>query len=718
MVLAPTLFVVAQVVSLTVYVALAAYVVSCRGPRLANLPFTAFCLTQAFDALSYLLLNSPTAPAAVPELLRLRAAIALLAPPFFIHVALIPLRGTRTRLRQVIVVAAFAFGGTAAFLATFTDRLVTGSTLRGLPGAYILSPLLSPAGDVVLALRLASILILLAPLLIYILYRTGSPRSSSDARRLIVPGLLLLLALGSRAALILLAPAASVSLLIDVAIADRCLSLLAGLFLANNVLRYGSPAGQPIHFGLGPVGLVGGLAVSIDTALLFFPGHTSDAALIAAPPITGFLAGVLLARPELLQLSNRWLGRRPPSESAFADRLRAAWQGMATDHASSDPTGDLVQALQSEISAAYVLVLARSHAAEAGSQGPVFGGSHGEPAVRFLSTDLEWPITELSPTEGRVRFEGLPGPPSLILPILLEGDIAAILTVGEPARGGMYAPGEVIRAELLADLLSAERGNRLALIEHLTAPADHGPSASTTAGEVAIRAFGRLEIVFSRDHLPRKPILPMRPRQLLAYLLTAYPAQVPAEALMERLWPEASPSTASNSLHVAIYALRRTLETALTKGSESRYILHEGDAYRLQLDKGLWVDTHAFEAGYEQGQRMTVAHDPGLAAEEYKKALTLYRGPYLDEAALSQSPEVEAVRHRLRQECEEMARFVMQQLGEEGRWKEAQSLLTTLREADPWDETFAEILGTLHDRFGQLPRRKRQRPADSTGRRG
>lgn len=695
MALASSLFVVAQVLSLTVYATLAAYLISNRGRRFGDLPLTALCVTQAFDAFSFLMLNSPNAPAGIPDLLRLRAALSMLAPAFFLHVAVIPLRARPALVGQALVIAGFLIGGTGALLSGFTNRIITGTAVQGLPGAYILRPILAPFGHVWVSVWLGFSLVIIVPLLLYVLWRGGSRRMRADAHRLLTPSLLLVLAISFRAAALGLPAGSPGSFAVVLGIAERSLALGVGLILANNVLRYGSPAGQPVHYGLGPLAIATSLAVLVDIGLLLFPGHSTHSAYLMAPLITGVVSGVLLGRPEVLRLSDRWLGRQPPTESSFASRLRTAWQGLAAGGAGPLRFEDLARALQTEISAAYVEILQRNGQTGAGQNSLLFGGGAGGPTVRFPSGDLDWPATESSAGDKRIHAEGLPGPASLILPISMEGDVVGILAVGEPERGGVYARGEVMRAELLVDLLSAALIAKIPLVERSPSPPDRPRLTGAPGATLAIRAFGRLEVVSPPNLLGHTPPIPLRARQVLAFLVTAHPGSVSAETLMERLWPEAAPASASNSLYVAIYALRRALEPGLPKGGASRYVLHEDDSYRLNLDNSIWVDTLAFEAAYRRGQHMVPAYNPGLVAIVFQKALTYYRGPFLDEAALDQSREVEAVRHRLQHHCEEMAHFVVQHLGEDGRWKEAKALVLALREADPWDETFGELLAQV-----------------------
>jgi DNA-binding SARP family transcriptional activator len=428
--------------------------------------------------------------------------------------------------------------------------------------------------------------------------------------------------------------------------------------------------------------------------------------------LTGLLAGVLLARPESLRLSDRWLGRLPPPETAFAHALRPAWRALAVQDLERLCLEDLKRALQRDIAAAYVEVLKRT--VDTGeSNALVFAGDAGNPMVRLPSDDLKWPIAESTAGKRGIQTQALPGPASLILPILMDGDVIGILTMGEPERGGVYGRSEIMRAEMLADLLSAASSAGVPLVEDAGTRSARRHPAKATPVPPAIRAFGRLEVIPARSPLAGTPTIPLRARQLLAFLLTAHPEAVPGETLMERLWPEAPPNMAGNCLYVAVHALRRALEPGLASGMLSRYVLHEAGGYRLQLDTSIWVDTREFEDSYRRGQRLARANHAEAAAREFQKALAHYRGAFLAEVALNQSPEIEAVRQRLRRQCGDMARFVVQQLVEQGGSEEAEELLLSLRRADPRDETFIDLLARIGRRVA--PSTPAPGPGDHTG---
>ena len=66
-----------------------------------------------------------------------------------------------------------------------------------------------------------------------------------------------------------------------------------------------------------------------------------------------------------------------------------------------------------------------------------------------------------------------------------------------------------------------------------------------------------------------------RLRALLALCLTLRDQFVSADRLIESLWPDVSPTSAANSLQVAVSQLRRWLEPNLQRAGDSRYLRTE-----------------------------------------------------------------------------------------------------------------------------------------------
>ncbi len=120
-------------------------------------------------------------------------------------------------------------------------------------------------------------------------------------------------------------------------------------------------------------------------------------------------------------------------------------------------------------------------------------------------------------------------------------------------------------------------------------------------------------------HWPRR-----KPKLLIELLALSPHHQLHREQVMESLWPELEPESATNSLHKTIHMARRVLEPHLTSGARSRFILTERQQVILSAPGGLWIDVDAFE-------EQATAALKGTESEAYKAALALYRGDLLIE---------------------------------------------------------------------------------------
>ncbi len=140
--------------------------------------------------------------------------------------------------------------------------------------------------------------------------------------------------------------------------------------------------------------------------------------------------------------------------------------------------------------------------------------------------------------------------------------------------------------------------------------------------------------------------LTRRKARLLVQLLALQPRhQLHREQIMECLWPEQPPESAANSLHKTIHAARRALEPALKAGSESRFLITQGDQVLLRAPERLWIDVDEFE-------RQAAEAIGGGDVAGYEAALGLCRGellsdePYEDWAARRRE-QLHALHHDL-----------------------------------------------------------------------
>jgi DNA-binding SARP family transcriptional activator/tetratricopeptide (TPR) repeat protein len=115
-----------------------------------------------------------------------------------------------------------------------------------------------------------------------------------------------------------------------------------------------------------------------------------------------------------------------------------------------------------------------------------------------------------------------------------------------------------------------------------------------------------------------------QPRLVLAALLVADGRAVSVEALIDAVWGERPPATATGTLQSYVSRLRRVL------GAER--LVWEDAGYRLDVDGGD-VDFRRFESLAEAGRARLDAGDPRAARELLLEADALWRGPALGDFA-------------------------------------------------------------------------------------
>jgi DNA-binding SARP family transcriptional activator len=118
------------------------------------------------------------------------------------------------------------------------------------------------------------------------------------------------------------------------------------------------------------------------------------------------------------------------------------------------------------------------------------------------------------------------------------------------------------------------------------------------------------------------PIGGGRRLSLLALLLINANEVVSAERLIDQLWGESPPATATKSLQVRVSELRRAL------GGAAAPLLTRGNGYLLRMADDE-LDSRRFEVGLGDGQRRLGTGDARGAAVRLDEALALWRGPAL-----------------------------------------------------------------------------------------
>jgi DNA-binding SARP family transcriptional activator len=122
---------------------------------------------------------------------------------------------------------------------------------------------------------------------------------------------------------------------------------------------------------------------------------------------------------------------------------------------------------------------------------------------------------------------------------------------------------------------------------------------------------------------PRTPAA-AKPRAVLATLLVRAGAVVSSEALIDELWPEEPPRTASSTLHVYVCHVRK----ALAEGGGGRPLVSRAPGYLLHVQPDE-LDLRLFEELSERGRGELRDGQYGAASRTLGQALALWSGPAL-----------------------------------------------------------------------------------------
>ncbi len=144
-----------------------------------------------------------------------------------------------------------------------------------------------------------------------------------------------------------------------------------------------------------------------------------------------------------------------------------------------------------------------------------------------------------------------------------------------------------------------------------------------------IYCLGRFQLFRGQDEIPAHDWTSKKARTLFK-LLVHYRSKgyVNKEVFMEHLWPEDDPEKTAKRFHVALAALRKTLDPTFQRGMASAYVSSDGDNYHLSLGEGGRVDLDEFE---EVCGRAEEAKDHEEALGYLLRAEEVYSGDFLEE---------------------------------------------------------------------------------------
>jgi DNA-binding SARP family transcriptional activator len=281
-------------------------------------------------------------------------------------------------------------------------------------------------------------------------------------------------------------------------------------------------------------------------------------------------------------------------------------------------------------------VVARLHAASDGWYRPlqlaleVTGGAG-------LDTVAPESLIEIAPVRFFLRHE--------VLETFSPAEMAAVLAAPEErARGGEDGAGWRLLEErglwvegperdrmprLLAAFLERERRRR-GIAEVRPARTPPAPAAVPPL-HAPVYSLGLLGAPFARRRdAEGERELDCRLRrsfQVLAYLASTPGLEAGREELIEAVWPTEGEHTIERNFHPTLSHLRRALEAG--RKDEVQPLLFRGGVYRLNPEIVWEVDAVELTAQVEKGRKLAARGDLGEAADAWRQAWTLYRGPFL-----------------------------------------------------------------------------------------
>ncbi|MGB9183938.1 MAG: ABC transporter substrate-binding protein [Solirubrobacteraceae bacterium] len=149
---------------------------------------------------------------------------------------------------------------------------------------------------------------------------------------------------------------------------------------------------------------------------------------------------------------------------------------------------------------------------------------------------------------------------------------------------------------------------------------------------IEFRVLGSLEVV-EGDRL--LPLGSPKQRGLLALLLIHRGEPVSSDRLINELWGEQAPATATKIVQGYVSNLRKVLSDGL--------LVTRGHAYMLQAEPEQ-LDVDRFESLVAEGRRALQDGDARIAAERLRGALALWRGPPLADFAYESFAQSEIAR--------------------------------------------------------------------------
>ncbi len=226
---------------------------------------------------------------------------------------------------------------------------------------------------------------------------------------------------------------------------------------------------------------------------------------------------------------------------------------------------------------------------------------------------------------------------------------------------------------------------------HRVVPGDFAYSIEDWPWPVKISTLGGFEIAKDDETMIFAGKAHKKPFELLKVLLAHGGRGVSIGRITDTLWPEADGDLAHSSFSTTLNRLRALMD--------NRDALEHRDG-RLSLNQDIcWVDSWAFTALLENAGRLRVSGEPQDTINLYERALSLYRGHFLQEE--TDHAWIITPRRQLQNLFVEGILKLGRHLEEEQDYEKAIAWFLKGTEADPTEEGLYQSLMTCYHLLGQ-----------------
>ncbi len=151
-------------------------------------------------------------------------------------------------------------------------------------------------------------------------------------------------------------------------------------------------------------------------------------------------------------------------------------------------------------------------------------------------------------------------------------------------------------------------------------------------GPIELAAGSRLIDLGTRMH-----------RAVLSILVMEADRVVSLDRLIDNLWGDDPPQTATKALQVYISGLRKALDPNRPPGVPSGILVTQPPGYVLRVPPGV-IDANRFEMLADEGQALLAAGRPDAACDALDRSLRLWRGPAYEDVAFESFLQTEIAR--------------------------------------------------------------------------